>query len=73
MNSLIGLHCFTGCDTVSAFAGKGKIKPFNLMKTNADYVDIFASLGNYGFVDDLLYERIEKFVSPIWKEKCKFN
>ena len=25
--SLLGFHCFTGCDTVSAFCGKGKIKP----------------------------------------------
>ena len=56
LNSLIGLHCFTGCDTLSAFAGKGKIKPFNLMKTNADYVNIYASLGNDDFVDDRLYE-----------------
>jgi len=23
--ALLGLHSFTGCDTVSAFAGKGKI------------------------------------------------
>ena len=54
---------------MSAFTGKGKIKPFNLMKTNADYVDIFASLGNDDFVDDLLYERIENFVCHLYGKK----
>ena len=28
LKSLIGLHVLTGCDTVSAFAGKGKIESF---------------------------------------------
>ena len=27
LNSLIEFHCFTGCDTVSAFASKRKIHP----------------------------------------------
>ena len=26
MESLIGFHSFTGCDTISAFAGRGKVK-----------------------------------------------
>ena len=29
---LIGMHAFTGCDTVSAFAGKGKITALRLVK-----------------------------------------
>ena len=28
LETLVGLHSFTGCDTTSSFAGKGKIKPF---------------------------------------------
>ena len=30
-SALIGLHCLTGCDSVSAFYGKGKIKALKLM------------------------------------------
>lgn len=30
--ALPGMHCFTGCDTVSAFGGKGKINAFKLMQ-----------------------------------------
>ena len=29
--ALIGMHTYTGCDTVSAFAGKGKAKVLKLL------------------------------------------
>ena len=41
-----GFHSFTGCDTVSAFAGRGKIKPLMLMMKSKDYVEMFASFGS---------------------------
>ncbi len=31
-NALFGMHAFTGCDTVSAFAGHGKMTAFKQMK-----------------------------------------
>ncbi len=43
--ALIGLHAFTGCDTVSAFAGHGKLKALKLLKKNKDYMEIFSKLG----------------------------
>ena len=30
--SLPGLHVYTGCDTVSAFGGKGKLKAWKLVQ-----------------------------------------
>ena len=30
--AVCGLHAFTGCDTVSCFAGKGKVKPLALLQ-----------------------------------------
>ncbi len=30
--SVLGVYCFTGCDTVSAFAGKGKLKAMKLLQ-----------------------------------------
>ena len=32
--SLLSFHAFTGCDTVSAFVGKGKLKPLKVMLKN---------------------------------------
>ena len=29
--ALIGMHAYTGCNTVHAFAGKGKVKPLKLL------------------------------------------
>ena len=43
--ALLGFHCFTGCDTISAFAGQGKLKPLNLLFHNEEYIDVFCSLG----------------------------
>ena len=31
LSALVGFHTFTGCDTISIFAGSGKIKPLMLM------------------------------------------
>jgi len=44
LESLIGIHCFTGCDTTSAFAGRRKVKPLTLMSKDQEYVEIFASI-----------------------------
>ena len=43
--TLIGLHAFTGCDNVSSFAGKGKTKPFKIMKSQQKYASTFKGLG----------------------------
>ena len=45
LKSLIGLHAISGCDTVSAFAGKGKVKALKLLMKNRTYVDAFMDLG----------------------------
>lgn len=40
-----GLHCFTGCDTVSAFEGKEKKKAFKAVKENRKFTETFQNLG----------------------------
>ena len=45
LKSLIGLHAITGCDTVSTFTGKGKVKALKLLMKNRTYVDAFMDLG----------------------------
>ena len=36
LNALLGFHCFTGCDSTSAFAIRGKIKPLSLIEACED-------------------------------------
>ena len=43
--ALIGMHAYTGCDTVSAFAGKGKAKALKLLSKNKKIQDTFLKLG----------------------------
>ena len=45
LKGLIGFHCFMGCDTLSSFAGRAKLKPLKLFFTHSDYVNAFRALG----------------------------
>ncbi|CAB4008051.1 Hypothetical predicted protein [Paramuricea clavata] len=60
--SFIGLHCFTGCESVSAFYGRGKTKAFNLLLNDKNLCSAFEDLGERF---DLLPEMVvllDKFV-----------
>ena len=67
LESLIGFHSFAGCDTISAFAGRGKVKPLKLMLNDASYVHAFSQLGNQTEVVDL--QKIKSFVCHMYD--CK--
>lgn len=43
--ALLGMHAFIGNDTISCFAGKGKVKPLTLMQSSAEYIKAFKELG----------------------------
>ena len=45
LKALIRFHCFTGCDTLSWFVGRAKLKSLKLFFTHSDYVDAFHALG----------------------------
>ena len=45
-DAILGLHAFTGCDTVSAFWKKGKVRHLKLHLTNDQYIFPGALLGN---------------------------
>ena len=44
--ALIGLHTFTGCDSLSSFHGKRKVKPLNLMLCEPKFVELFRNVGS---------------------------
>ena len=59
----IGLHAFTACDTVSAFAGHGKIRSIKLMAKTQEHVKLFAELGNKTFqLSEELVNNLQEFV-----------
>ena len=61
MKALIGFHCFTGCDTLSSFAGRAKLKSLKLFFTHSDYVDAFLALGTEQHLGDDVLEQLERF------------
>ena len=66
--ALVGLHCFTECDTVSTFHGKGKIRALSLLIKNACYLSLFENLGNdfYLSSSDTSFQQLEAFVCELY-------
>lgn len=44
-NAYLGLHAFTGCDSTSAFKGKGKVKAIHLVQKHCHFQELFTKLG----------------------------
>ena len=63
--ALPGLHSFTGCNTVSAFAGHGKLAAFKLLKTVTSFQDLFKLLGTDWQLSDELFEGLQAFTSDV--------
>ena len=68
-NALLGLHAFSGCDTVSAFKGKGKIKPMKLLLKSSSFCQVLAQLGEQWDVTDELISGMEKCVCAVYGGK----
>ena len=61
--NIIGAHAFTGCDSVSSFAGHGKLTVLKLLK-DSEISKTFAQLGKY-------WQLTEPFLSSLQKLTCK--
>ena len=69
--ALIGLHAFTGCDSVSSFHGKGKVRPIKLMLGEHKFVDFFSQVGRTFEVDEGLVSKSEEFVCSLYGQDLK--
>ena len=67
-DALIGLHCFTGCDSVSAVKGKGKVKAYKLMIGSKEYIDVFQSIGKNWNSDNVNMTAIQSFVCALYNK-----
>ena len=61
-DALIGLHCFTGCDSVSAFKGKGKKKALTMLLKDNQLCRPFRDLGKSFDLDPSMTSSLEAFV-----------
>ena len=66
--ALVGYHAFTGCDSVSTFAGKGKKKAWKIVQSSAEYVEAFRNLGKFWDISTELLDTLEMFVCKLY---CK--
>ena len=53
--ALPGLHAYTGCDTVSAFAGKGKLAAYRALAKSTEFQNTFKQLGMEWDLPDDVY------------------
>ncbi|KAG0727608.1 hypothetical protein GWK47_034280 [Chionoecetes opilio] len=74
--SLLGLHSFTGCDTVSAFSGRGKLAALKLLMTHDHFRNVFAKLGKEWQLTDEILKVLEEFTCRLYvsqSEICDVN
>jgi len=67
--AIIGLHCFTGCDSVSSFYGKGKTKAIKLLTQNKSFSHACQMLGESFSVTDELVSLLEDFVCKLYSQQ----
>ena len=68
--ALLGLHTFTGCDSVSAFHSKGKKKAFHLVISNKDFQAAFQTLGQHFTLPESVFAVFEQFVCELYGLSC---
>lgn len=65
-DALPGLHAFTGCDTTSSFAGKGKKGPLKLCMNDSEYRQAMSMLGRSFALDAATFKRSERSVCRMY-------
>ncbi|KAL8617912.1 hypothetical protein ACOMHN_026489 [Nucella lapillus] len=67
--ALLGLHAYTGCDSVSSFAGKGKVAALKMLKSKENVQQAFSDLGKDWELSGELFEKLEKFTCKLYAPK----
>ena len=72
-NTLLGLHAYACCDTVSAFSGKSKLKPLKLMMENEKYISTFAVIGEEVEISTSSFDALVEFDCELYGHKENFT
>jgi hypothetical protein len=65
-NAILGVHAFTGCDSVSSLAGKGKIAAVKLLRKNRAMRETFVKLGKNWELSETMYRSLESFTCALY-------
>jgi len=65
-SSLLSLCAFSGCDSCSAFNGKGKVAPIKLLKKSVHFQEVFCKLGESQEVPSDVPGVLEEFVCAMY-------
>ena len=68
--ALIGLHALTGCDTVSAFASKGKWRPLQMIAKNQIFVETMKNIGKEWSLSNKTFKGTGEFMCNLYGKKC---
>ena len=74
--ALPGFHAFTGCDTVSAFSGRGKLGALKLLINSDKFKEGFIKLGSEWEITSELLKLLEEFTCKIYVNQtdiCNVN
>lgn len=63
------MHAFTGCDSVNAFARKGKLAGLKMLKANKDVQQAFNDLGKDWELSHELFEKLEQLTCQLYAPK----
>ena len=72
-SSLLGMHAYTGCDTVSAFAGRGKIGALRIVKEQRSFQEMFDLLGVEWELSDDLFQMLPNFTCRMYSSRPGTN
>ena len=64
--ALLGLHAFTGCDSASAFKGKGKVKAIKLMLKDDQALKAAAALGNDWTLSEDVIDGLQRLTCQLY-------
>jgi hypothetical protein len=66
--ALLGLHAFSGCDTASAFKGKGKIRPIKILERMPRFTEALETLGNCWDIPEDLIDELEALTCVLYSK-----
>lgn len=69
MKSLLSFHGLTGCDTVSAFGDKGKLKPLKVMIKRQEHINEFPETGDEPGISDEQLEIMQTFICYVHRHR----
>lgn len=70
--ALIGMHAFTGCDTTSCFAHRGKRSALDLLKKSPAACEAMSAVGqSFEPLSPSTLKKIEKFTCQLYRTSCE--